>query len=437
MGKYLFILAALILFVGILRSHGINRLVWFFCGSFFFQDRIILVETPTVVSFHRFLIYTLAFSVLISKKNLLSELKEFPLAKAVAILFVGMLCIALFDGRHTALLSVYRIVDDFMQSFMLVVICYLCYDNTESDIEDIIKPLLTAFIILSIYGIYNFVTSSNPYDNYITQLYKVFSPFDVYAQSGDRFRVNSFTAHPIFFGYLSAIMCAVSIFALITLPNLKVISLFSLPLSFLSLILSNSRTPLLAFAVGVSCFVLFALEARFKIAICITILFAGIILYNVNFFQQRIDGAVQIFSTSGSTTSGSSLEMRTTQLRASYNEFLKSPIAGNGLYYINENLGWGQDIENLNRDEDFQGFESHIFHLLIEQGAIGIVGNLIFFFSAFFYFVSKLSSAREKAALGFSVLIMFLIFICGTGTVDSWIISMGLLGVLIKDIEQS
>ena len=127
--------------------------------------------------------------------------------------------------------------------------------------------------------------------------------------------------------------------------------------------------------------------------------------------------------------------MRLTQLQASYKEFAKKPIFGNGLYYINENLGWDKNPDNRTSDEEFEGFESYIYHLLIEQGIAGILTNLIFFMWLIRYFLIKRPLLKEFSALGISILLMFLTFIIGTGTVGSWCITMGLLGIIIKYIE--
>lgn len=437
MGKFIFILIALIFFIGIFKSHGTNRLIWFFAGAFFFQDRIILLEYPTVISFHRFLIFTLALSEFFSRKNLYLEFKKFPLVKSFVILFLGMLCIGTFDGRHSIFLNLYRIIDDFIQSFFIIFLCYLSFENN-IEWKKLIKFFLVASIILSLYGFYNFITKSNPYDAYITKSFNSLSSFDIYNQSFDeRFRVNSFTSHPMYYGYLSSVLCIMSLYSFFFIRQLRNLSLISIPFTFISLILSNSRTPLIAFFIGLLIFVFVGLNAKKMIAFFYGMIIMSIAIYNITFIQEKIDATTAIFKTSESKTIGSSISMRAIQLDASYYEFLKNPIFGNGFYYINENLGWAKNPEDRIRDDDFQGFESYIYHLLIEQGSIGILINIIFFSSIFMFFLRKRLLLKEISALGFTILAMFLTFIVGTGTVNSWIISMGLIGILIKYIEQT
>lgn len=208
-----------------------------------------------------------------------------------------------------------------------------------------------------------------------------------------------------------------------------------LPIVFLNLILANSRTPFLAFFIGLIAFILIALNINTKIKICILGIIISCILYNVPLIHEKIGVTLDIFEEGGGDTKGSSLEMRSIQLFASYTEFLKKPITGHGFNYINENMGWDPVAENRTSDDDFQGFESYIYSLLIEQGLIGIITNIIFFISMIIYFFRKSLKYKGTSGLGLGILLMFLTFIIGTGTLGSWSITMGLLGLIIGYIE--
>ena len=197
----LFLLLASIFFFFIIKNSGYIRLLWFFVGIIFFQDRIVLLDSPTLISFPRFLIYTLLLAELFNPTRLFLKLKRFPLFKPLTVIFLGALCVGIFDFRHNIFLNLYRSVDDFIQSFFIIFLCYL---NFTSDIQwsKLIKSFLVISIVLCIYGFFVFFTKSNPYDNFITNIYNSKSSFDVYASAGDRFRINSFVSHPIFYGYL-------------------------------------------------------------------------------------------------------------------------------------------------------------------------------------------------------------------------------------------
>lgn len=435
MGKIIFILIAAVFFLGIFASKGTNRLIWFFTGAFFFQDRIILLESPTVISFYRFLIFTLLFSEIFSSKNLYEKIKKFPLIKSLIIVFLGMLFIGINDGRHSILLNSYRIIDEFIQSFLIILLCYRSFENNE-DWGKLIKFFLIASCVLSIYGLYNFITKSNPYDSFITKSFNSVSLFQTYTDMVQgRFRVNSFVSHPIYYGYLSGILCVLSFYSFFFIDELRNLSLISMPLTFVNLILSNSRTPLIVFFIGLFFFLFSTLKSKIKIKVFLWMVVISVLLYNIPLIQEKTSNMLDVFRTGGEKTSGSTLSMRSTQLEASYLQFLKNPIFGNGFYYINENLGWSKNPEERIRDNDFQGFESYIYHLLIEQGLIGIFINIVFFINIFIYFLKSRLIFKEISMLGMSILFMFLIFIIGTGTVNSWIISLGLIGILLRYIE--
>lgn len=434
MGKIIFIAFAAVFFIGILRSPGPKRLLWFFTGLLFFQDKIVLFETPTLMSFHRFLIFSLLFAELIDFKEFYRQLKEFPLIKPLLIVLVGMVCIGIFDPRHPPLLNVYRITDQYIQRFFIIFLCYVNFKRS-SDWKMIFDFFLIAAIISCMYGFYVFVTRSNPYDNYITVLYNSISEFDQYAlDQAERFRVNSFVTHPIYYGYVLGLFLLLSFCHVLHTNRLKIVHQFALVIIFLNLILTNSRTPLISTAAGFTAFIVIALTKKAKIDIVVYGVFVCLLVYNVPFIQEKINNSIDIFQTGGQKTNGSSIAMRTKQLTASIKEFKKGPFFGNGFYYIQENLGFVNILKNKS-DSDFQGFESYIYELLIEQGSVGILVNIIFFVSVGRFFLKKIRVSKHFAGMGFSILIMFLVFIIGTGTLGSWAITMGLLGIIVGSLN--
>jgi hypothetical protein len=87
-------------------------------------------------------------------------------------------------------------------------------------------------------------------------------------------------------------------------------------------------------------------------------------------------------------------------------------------------------------DSELQGFESYLYLLLIEQGVIGLATNAAFFISLIMFFWKTRSYTKELSALGLSACLMFLTFILGTGPLNSWAITMSLLGITIKSVSQ-
>ena len=418
-----------------MKSRGVYRLMWFFIGIIFLQGRIVVISSPTEINVHRLLIYTLLICELFPLKNFTNDFKTFPLKQSMAIVLIGLALIAFFDLRHNPFLNLYRVTDDFIQTFFVVFLCYINI-REEEDLKKILKFFLISALIVSIYGLYNFITKSNPYDTLISNSFPSSeSYFANYALGDGRFRVNSFASHPIYYGYLSGVLFLLTVYSFYFIKEHKTLCLLLMPLTFLNLLFSNSRTPLLAAFVGLIVFILIAFRKRQKIKVFFIACLLAFICYPIPLVKNRVDDTLDIFVTGGEKTIGSSIDLRTTQLIASYQEFLKKPIFGNGFKYITEDLGATDDAETNKSDTDFGGFESYGYHLLIEQGAVGILINLIFFTSLIIFFLKHTTTENELNGLGAAITLMFLTYSIGTGVLGSWPISMGLIGIILKLLE--
>jgi O-antigen ligase/polysaccharide polymerase Wzy-like membrane protein len=436
MGKFFFIGCAIIIFFGILKSAGAWRLMWFFTGILFFQHRIPLFTSPTDMGFHRFMVYSLLIPELTDFKKSISDFRKFPLFYPLVFVFIGFLLIGFFDTRISFFLQIYRPVDLYIQTFLVI---FLAYKNLKEE-EDwliLIKYFAVCSIILCLYGFYNFITKTNPYDNLISTSFNSFSSFDFYKNIFDeRFRINSFVDHPIYYGYLLGILFLLSFNAILhEHGRFRIIYLSSIVMTFLNLLMTNSRTPLISFLLGIAFFILMSLHIKFKMQIALFTILLSCSVYTIPYVRDKINNTVDIFEKGGSQISGSSLKMREMQLQASFLLFKKKPISGNGLYYIEENLGYSSNEDKSMSSNDLQGFESYFYIIIIEQGIIGIILNAIFFGSLILYFCKRKIISVEYSGLGLAITIMFLTFSIGTGTLGSWIITMAILGIIIKKLQ--
>jgi hypothetical protein len=228
--------------------------MWFFTGILFFQHRIPLFTFPTDMGFHRFMVFSLLIPELTNFKESIREFRRFPLFYPLIVVFTGFLLIGLFDPRINFFLQIYRPVDLYIQTFLVI---YLTYHNfkEEDDWSALVKYFAVCSIILGLYGFYNFITKTNPYDNLISTSFNSFSSFDFYKNVFDeRFRINSFVDHPIYYGYLLGILFLLSFHAILCEQRrFKIIYLLSLVMTFLNLLMTNSRTPLISFSLGITC----------------------------------------------------------------------------------------------------------------------------------------------------------------------------------------
>lgn len=410
--------------------------MWFFTGILFFQHRIPLFTSPTDMGFHRFMVFSLLIPELTNLKKSINDFRNFPLFCPLTIVFAGFLLIGFFDTRINLFLQIYRPVDLYIQTFLVI---FLAYNNLKED-EDwsiLLRYFAVCSIILCLYGFYNFITRTNPYDNLISTSFNSSSSFDFYKNIFDeRFRINSFVDHPIYYGYLLGILFLLSFYAFLNgAGKVKILYLSAMVLTFLNLLMTNSRTPLISFLFGLVFFILLSLHLKLKIQIAIlSILFCSA-LYTIPSVRDKINNTIDIFQKGGSQVSGSSLKMREMQLQASFLLFEKKPVSGNGLYYIEENLGYSSNEDKSMSSYDLQGFESYFYIILIEQGLIGILLNLTFFGALIIYFFKRRIISLEYSGLGIATTLMFLVFSIGTGTLGSWIFTMSIIGIIIKKLQ--
>ena len=435
MGQILFFGIALLLVVQIFRQPGIKKLPWFFAGIMFFPLTVNIWPSPPI-SIPRLAVYSLFASTFFLHKDWYKEYKAFPLKSATFFLFIMLLLIGIFNPVD--LFSRFFVpIDLFIKNFLVVFLVYYHIKSVE-DAKYMFKVILNFFIVFCIYGLSIFITKENQYYTLISNTFGSIDIPNYFMGYLGRFRISSFAWHPIYYGFLLSIGIFLNIyFTFLQGDNkrMKWYNLILFLLLFSNLLLTNSRTPMIAFLGGAGILFLFGLNWRLKLQILI---FGGIMgvatLATIPSASDLIVESINTFSDDGSEMEGSSLDMRITQMNASLNEFNKSPILGNGYGYIGRGLGYSADKSKSSSDEDFAGFESYSYKLLIEQGLAGMLGNLVFFISlfSFFYKKSKKEDVEKISLLTISMLIVFLIFIFGTGDMGTFIICMSVIGINVK-----
>lgn len=438
----IFILIALFICVQIVYQRGYRKVIWLLGGIIFFPHSIAVTDQPFDMTFHRLFIYTLLVDTIITKSSIWPELKKMPAATALALVFIANLMTGIFDEGIGIFLKVYRPVTYFIENFLILFLAYV-HINKAEEVISVYKKYIIFLFIFGLYGLSNYITKSNEYYN-LLELYFGTSNFanaNMYEYLS-RFRVSSFAFHAILYGLLLCIGVLIFFFLYYYhfAKKLKVFSLVILLLLFVNLLLVNSRTPFICLIAGFSIFYLFALHwrAKFQIVLIGAVLFftSGLFLED---YQETMLASIDVFSSREQQVVGSSLEMRKEQLDASYDLFQLSPLTGNGFQYTGEVLGYSANKTRNMAPEELRGVESYLFKLMIEQGLFAILANFYFFFSLlyFFYKKSKNIFSQKLSLLGFAMLVAFLLFIFGTGDLNSFPFFMILLGVTVKGVQLS
>lgn len=140
----------------------------------------------------------------------------------------------------------------------------------------------------------------------------------------------------------------------------------------LGTVLSASKSPILSMLIGFIPYLRFRMLRNIKIMFLLIILIPLASTVAIKMYDD-INQALTV-EHSWEYEGGSSLAMRTAQLEISYNEFIKSPIIGNGIK---------STLEVAEKNSELLGAESVWFKLLIEKGALGIIAYMLLVFYPF------------------------------------------------------
>jgi len=318
-----------------------------------------------------------------------------------------------FVGIHTVLIMFLAIL---LPAFLY------SYYFQQKDISFHIKEIKLTFIILFILGIYASISialESNIYVDFIEA-----------GLHTDRMHVSRYTGdwrgeraigtltHPITYGAFIGIGFFASLFLIIyyssIMKNPKMTFLFV----FLSLFMiffifiSNSRTPLIFVLTGIT-IIFFYSNVKIKIYVILAILLLLPIIMQIDFFNQKILGLLNIFNSDiGEDQRGSSISMRLSQLSVSYDYFINSPIFGNGFQST-------RNIVASGIEPDLYNAESIIYKILIDMGIVGILGYSIFF-TWFYFLIYKLKYVyKPLKGLVYAYISGYIIYIMGTGVMDT------------------
>lgn len=293
------------------------------------------------------------FFYLIRRKKL--NFKFFPLRKAYIVIFI-----TLFIGLLVSPYDTFSIIPWFFSYILsyLHIIVYYNEINSFSDTKLSLKAFIFSVLLLLIYSIFEFVTQTNPFIQFMYDLlgrgngwvYPVSERFGV-------IRSQSLMAISIAWGGF----CCLIISSIIIIkkynvfPKISNIFLFILViLAILGIFLCGSRSAYI-FVVIVACSIIFDMKQKHRIIVLFCFLLLGLIMMPKLF--------TFINETFGENVAGSSVSMRQMQFMAVFSVLNESPIWGIGI----------KGIEMaVSKNSDVLGAESIWLQNLINYGFIGI-----------------------------------------------------------------
>lgn len=309
------------------------------------------------------------------------KFKSFPLKTAFLLLFLSH-SIGLFVSPMP-MISLLPWLFSNILTYVFVVF-YFNELNTISDIKLSVYGLVSAFTIMSTYFLYEFISQSNPFISYLSELL----PFEngwVYYSPDERFgsiRCQSIMSICISWGAFGAIM----MWMIIATKSVngfrfkKMLYIYVFVISLMSVITSGARSAMMFACIFIVCFVL-DYKGKHKQLFQISIILFGIL---------SIGMIVSLFSTIfDDSVSGSSFEQRQLQFAAGFAVIQNSPLFGFGIKGL-------QSIRQMGI-QDLLGAESIWLQQLVYYGCFGIFAQIVMYYSCYKY--SKQNNQHSKSAV--------------------------------------
>lgn len=418
--RYVFILLVLFCSYKIYSSKENKRLGWFI-GSFLFMSQAGFIEHPNIPSGQMFMLSYL-FSLYVHKEF---RYIRFPFKTVFIIYLIGLFIIAFNAQQLTLALKIYRPIRLMMETYFMIVIGYTAAYRC----RQIPSSILTMLFITMLYGLFTFITHSDPFR-------LVFQPadYDFFVNSylfGARTRIASTWGHPISWG----LICCVFAFVCVTCAHQKGWEKLKYlwPLLGFNILFCGSRTVIGVFLI-MTCsyiFITFSMAKRIKYFLA-SIMIGLCAVTFVPAISEKIDSTFDVL-TGENEIGGSSIEMRESQLEATLAIASKFPITGGGLDYVWDVMGLGTRDFVINYGE-LLGLESYLYIILIDRGLVGIIIEIMIILSILLGVYRRRHKSPQSAGMVITLLLGFVVFAISTGTLSSWPIPMYFVGYFMNHL---
>ncbi len=326
------------------------------------------------------------------------------------------------------------IMKELFFKYLIILYAFWGFDD-ENSIKPCLRWSFYGLLVLTFFGIINLIDKSAIYVNVLTEsqineLYNV-SKGDLFTER-ERFRVQSMFSNPFNYGYICLLLMILHYHAFIYKMENKKISIIALSCCLFGIVVCNCRTiHLCTIIVWLLYFLMSIKRGRRAKRIGLAVIGVSLIsVFTVPFLRDKVYQMTTMFD-EGYSDTGSSLEMRTMQYVAMWEEVQGHEWTGLGKgYFVNE-MGWGGTREE-HVNEDLKGLEGVILYNMFERGYVGVFFWFIFYFLLFLYIRKNRFLSPSVYYLGISVLILYLLFANMTGELRSVYPTLLILGYVIK-----
>lgn len=323
------------------------------------------------ISPYNFLSVIVAFIFFTRYNRFFVYYRTFPFKSTMFLFALSMICTNFFVSakyRHTPTL-----VFNICQSVgYIYIIWYLLQNNAQKAIHALVKTALVFGCLVSLYALFETITRSNPLlKSLVLSGCYIESPFVTEIRFGLKRAQAIFSMHTtlggvMLFNYALLLVAYKTAYIKKTRLNIIVICLCAM-----CVFLTGARSCIigLLMCTGMS---FSKLKVSHILLLCFIIPF--VFIFAGDYLSQIFDS---IFNTE--KVNGSSSDMRLIQFMISWDYMMRSPIIGNGLGFLYN------DVVLNHVEKELFGAESMWFGVIADQGILGLVSYLFLFISPILY----------------------------------------------------
>lgn len=301
----------------------------------------------------------------------LAYYRTFPFKSTVFLFALSMICTNFFVSakyRHTPSL-VFNICQSVGYTYIL---WYLLQNNAQKTIHALVKTALVFGCLVSIYALFETITRSNPLLNslVLSGCY-IESPLITEIRFGLKRAQAIFSMHTtlggvMLFNYALLLIAYKTAYLKKTRINIIVICLCAM-----CIFLTGARSCIIG---AVMCTGMLFSKLKVSQILFLCFVFPFVFIFAGDYLSQIFDS---IFNTE--KVNGSNSDMRLIQFMISWDYMMRSPIIGNGLAFLYN------DVVLNHVEKELFGAESLWFGVIADQGILGLVSYLLLFISPILY----------------------------------------------------
>ena len=380
-------------------------------------------------------------NLLLQAAFLLSEWRDIPRyfnrLRYTPYLWISLLIVS-FSALFATLTSPYTGIKETLKSELLFKYFTLAYAfwavKDEKSLKPILQVSLYCLIVLTIFGVLNYIDKSAMFVNALTEgrtstIHDGVALGDVYTES-DRFRVQSMFQYGFDYGYICAAILLLHLHGWYRHLESKRDFLIALTCCLFGILICGCRTVWMSAALSIACYSMWVFQLSRNVMYGMIAVILLIISYNtVPAVEAKVNQVTDIF-VEDSETEGSSIQLRMSQ-------YMTVAIHIEGHEWLGQGKGYWEHIYAKDRESirGLYGVESVILQTLLERGIIGLILWATFYSIIFFYFWRNRTKRKAITGLGASTLTLYLVYSIGTGELGSVYPTMLLLGISMKMIE--